>query len=80
VSDTLAWIYYKRSLYDSAAPLLQEAVKAQPTNATYRWHLAAALAGQGKKDQARREWSEALKLDASLAQNPEARQVADLVR
>jgi tetratricopeptide (TPR) repeat protein len=75
VSDTLAWIYYKRSLYDSAAPLLQEAIKAQPDNATYRFHLAAVLAGQGKRDQAKVEMSRALKLNSELKNNQDARKV-----
>jgi tetratricopeptide (TPR) repeat protein len=30
VSDTLGWIYYKRELFDSAIPLLQEAVRQEP--------------------------------------------------
>jgi tetratricopeptide (TPR) repeat protein len=75
VSDTLAWIYYKRSLYDSAAPLLQEAVQAQPDNATYHFHLAAVLSAQGKKSQAKTEMSRALKLNSELRNNQEARRV-----
>jgi tetratricopeptide (TPR) repeat protein len=66
VSDTLAWIYYKRQLYDSAVPLLQEAIKQQPEHATYHFHLAAALNGQGKKDQAKSEMAKAVKLDPAL--------------
>jgi tetratricopeptide (TPR) repeat protein len=75
VSDTLAWIYYKRSLYDSAAPLLQDAVKAQPNNATYRFHLAAVLNAQGKKEQAKMEMGKALKLNSELRNNQDARKV-----
>jgi tetratricopeptide (TPR) repeat protein len=75
VSDTLAWIYYKRQLYDSALPLMQEAVKAAPENGKYRYHLAAILNGQGKKDLAKAEMSRALKLDAELRNTPEVKQL-----
>jgi tetratricopeptide (TPR) repeat protein len=74
-ADTLAWIYYKRNLHDSAYPLLQEAIKAQPENATYRFHLAAVLAGQGKKDQAKVEMTKALKLNSSLRNDQDAKRV-----
>jgi len=43
VSDTLGWIYYKRQLYDSAIPLIQEAVRQEPNKASYQFHLAASL-------------------------------------
>lgn len=43
VSDSLGWIYYKRQLYDSAVPLLQEAVRNEPKNGEYRFHLEASL-------------------------------------
>ena len=66
VSGTLAWIYYRRQLYDSAVPLLQEAARQQPNDAQLRFHLAAALQGAGKKAQAREELDAALKLDAGL--------------
>jgi tetratricopeptide (TPR) repeat protein len=74
-ADTLAWVYYKRNLHDSAFPLLQEAVKAQPENATYRFHLAAVLVGQGKKQQAKVEMDKALKLDSALQNDGEAKRV-----
>jgi tetratricopeptide (TPR) repeat protein len=71
----LAWVYYKRNLHDSAFPLLQEAVKAQPENATYRLHLAAVLAGQGKKQQAKIEMDRALKLNSALKNDADAKRV-----
>jgi len=66
VSDTLGWIYCKRQLYDSAIPLLEEAVRDEPKNGEFRFHLAASLLGAGKKDQGRSELNAALKLDANL--------------
>jgi len=66
VSATLAWIYYKRRLYNSAVPLLQEAVREQPKDAQFRFELAASLLGAGKEAQARQELDVALQLDPSL--------------
>jgi Flp pilus assembly protein TadD len=66
VSDTLGWIYYKRQLYSSAIPLLQEAIKEDPNHAVFHFHLAATLIEAGKKDQAKVELSKALKLDSTL--------------
>ncbi len=75
VADTLATVYIRLRLYASAIPLLQGAVRAKPDNASFRLHLAAALYGNGNKPQARAELSRALRLDATLRQQPEARQI-----
>ena len=75
VSDTLAWVYYKRQLYDSAIPLLQEAVRQQPKDAQIRFHLAASLLGVGKEAEARQELDAALKLDASLREDEEYKSI-----
>jgi tetratricopeptide (TPR) repeat protein len=66
VSGTLAWIYYKRQLYNSAVPLLEEAVREEPKDAQIRFELAASLLKAGKKAQAREELDVALKLDPGL--------------
>jgi len=66
ISDTLGWIFYKRQLYSSAVPLLQEAIKEDPSHAVFHFHLAATLIAAGNKDQAKAELSKALKLDSSL--------------
>jgi tetratricopeptide (TPR) repeat protein len=75
VSDTLGWVYYNRKLYESALPLLQEAIKQQPDKAEYHFHLAAVLLEQGKKPQAKAEMSTALKLDANLKNRDEVKKV-----
>lgn len=76
VSDTLGWIYTKRQLNGMAVPLLQEAVKAEPKEAGYHFHLAVALMHSGQKVQAKNELAAALKLNSSLKQRDEARQIA----
>jgi Flp pilus assembly protein TadD len=62
-------------LYDSALPLLQEAVKQQPQKAEYHFHLAAVLLETGKKPQAKAEMSQALKLDATLKNRDDVKKV-----
>lgn len=76
VNDTLGWIYCKRRLFDSAVPLLQEAVRMQPENAAYHVHLAAALAGAGKKEQAKAELQKASK-DAEAMKRPDLKRIVD---
>ncbi|MEM8917631.1 MAG: tetratricopeptide repeat protein [Pseudomonadota bacterium] len=54
VKDTLGWILLKtRKDPDRALALIREAVAAQPDNIEFRWHLANALAVNGKADEAR---------------------------
>jgi Flp pilus assembly protein TadD len=75
VSDTLGWIYCKRQLYDSAVPLLQEAVRNEPQNGEYRFHLATSLLGAGRKLQAQEELNTALKLNDGLRKRPDVQKV-----
>jgi len=75
VSDTLAWIYYKRQLFDSAAPLISDALKKQPENANYYWHYAAILDGQGKKNEAKNQLAKALQKRPELRNQDEVKQL-----
>lgn len=75
VSDTLGWVYYNRKLYESALPLIQEAVKEQPQKAEYHFHLAAVLMETGRKPQAKAELNTALKLDAKLKDREDVKKV-----
>jgi tetratricopeptide (TPR) repeat protein len=65
IADTLAWVYYKKGLYGSAVPLLQECVDKAPKSAIYRYHLGMALLGAGQKDKAREQLQAALRLNLS---------------
>ena len=75
VNDTLGWIYFRRQLYDSAVPLLQEAVRNEPQNGEFRFHLAASLLGAGRKQQAQEELKAALKLNDGLRKRPEVQKM-----
>ena len=70
IADTLAWVYTKRNLNDSAIAILDELVAKQPGNASWRYHLAVALYQKGDGQRARRE------LEAALRGKPSAKEEA----
>jgi tetratricopeptide (TPR) repeat protein len=65
VTDTLAWVYYKKGLYSAAIPLLQECVSKSPSHAVYHYHLGMALLADGDKAKGRERLQAALKLGLS---------------
>ncbi len=74
VTDTLAWVQYKKGNYSIAVGLLDDAVKKYPQNAQYRYHLGMALSGAGDNGRAKAELQKALELnlhgdDAKQAQS-----------
>ena len=76
VSDTLGWIYLKKSLSDDAVRIFQELVAAHPNQATYRYHLAMALNQKGDKPRAVKECQEALRNNPS---KEERQKIQDLL-
>jgi tetratricopeptide (TPR) repeat protein len=50
ITDTLAWVMYKKGNYSGAIPLLQDCVKKSPDSAQFHFHLGLALVGAGQKD------------------------------
>jgi Flp pilus assembly protein TadD len=62
VNDTLAWIQYKKGNYRVSVSLAEDAVKRQPENPDFRYHLGMALTGVGEKDRAKTELQKALQL------------------
>ena len=65
VTDTLGWVMYKKGIYVSALPLLQECVEKDPKSALYRYHLGMTLLGLGEKTKAKTQLQAALNLDLS---------------
>ncbi|MDX2150583.1 MAG: tetratricopeptide repeat protein [Bryobacteraceae bacterium] len=61
VADTLAWIYIKKNLADSALGVLRDVVAKNPDNALFRYHMAMALVQKGDKATAKRELETALR-------------------
>lgn len=60
LADTLAYIYVKKNLPDSAIQILSNATRKDPNQPVFRYHLAMALLEKGDKSGARRECEAAL--------------------
>lgn len=73
IDDTLAWAYYHKGLYKMSIELLQDALKAEPDNAPYHYHIGLAYSKLGDVSQAK------LHLQRALVMDPKSSQ-ADLVR
>lgn len=75
VSDTLAWIEYRKGLYTSASVLLRDATRQSPQNATYQYHLGMALWKSGKSLEAKASLQRALQLQLVASSAQEAKTV-----
>jgi len=75
VSDTLAWIQYRKGLYTSASVLLRDATRQSPQNATYQYHLGMALWKSGKPVEAKATLQRALELKLVASSAQEAKNV-----
>ena len=64
VLDTLAWIYVKRNMNESAIAVLKKLVERYPHVSAFRYHFAMALYQKGETRQAKTE------LSAALGENP----------
>ena len=69
ISDTLAWVYYKRGDYTSAIPLFEECVHSDPGAAVYHYHLGLALIANGNSQQGKQQLTSALQLNLSNAES-----------
>ena len=74
VTDTLAWVMYKRGNYTSATPLLRECVAKSPTSAEYHYHLGMDLVALGQKTDGKQELEAALRLKPDSVSEREIRQ------
>jgi tetratricopeptide (TPR) repeat protein len=63
ISDTLAWVMYKKGNYSGAIPLLRDCVRKVPDSAQYRYHLGLALMAAGQKEPGRTELQAALQMN-----------------
>ena len=74
ISDTLAWILYKRGVYQRALVLLEDSAAKLPEEPTIQYHLGMTYAKIGNKDAARKA------LVAATSTKREFRQLADAKR
>ncbi|MGB7862769.1 MAG: tetratricopeptide repeat protein [Candidatus Sulfotelmatobacter sp.] len=82
ITDTLAWIEYRKGEYGEALPAFQECVRKDPLRASYRYHLGMTLLAKGDKRGAKNSLEAALKLnlagdDAQKARETLAHTVAN---
>jgi len=75
VIDTLGVVMMKKQLWTSAVAELRDAVGRAPKNPTIHLHLAQALAGNGKRAEARRIAERALQLDLHFPEAEDARRI-----
>src|ERR1700739_2264947 len=76
VSDTLAWVMYKKKNYSGAIPLLQDCVKKNPDSAQYHYHLGLALMATGQKDSGKTHLQTALRMNKLTTADKEQAQQA----
>lgn len=62
IADTLGWVYLKKNLTDNALTIFKELVEKNPGNATFQYHLGAALLQKGDKAGAKQRLQLALGL------------------
>ena len=74
VDDTLGWVYYKKDLSMAAVPALEAAVRAEPANALFAYHLGMAYAKMGDRTKAREAFETALK------RKPDYREASDALK
>jgi cellulose synthase operon protein C len=61
-ADTLGWAFYHKAVYGSAITLLKEAVKKEPDNALFNYHLGLAYAKSGQGSLARQQLDRLVKI------------------
>ncbi|HXA63756.1 MAG TPA: tetratricopeptide repeat protein [Bryobacteraceae bacterium] len=71
MADTLAWIYVKKNLNESALQILRGLVGKYPDRPNFRYHFGMALLAAGNGASAKREFNSALSMNppADLRQN-----------
>jgi tetratricopeptide (TPR) repeat protein len=80
VNDTLGWVYYKKNLPALAVPEFQKALKAEPNNGVFHYHLGAAYAAAGDKLKARQSLSRAIDLKLGAEDAARAKSLLDSLR
>ena len=75
ISDTLGWIYLKKSRPEDAIDVFKELVAKEPHVSTYRFHLGMAYKQKGDKTKALEQLKEALKLSPAQEEKGKIQQL-----
>ena len=79
ITDTLAWVMYKRGDYTGGIPLLRECIQKSPESGEFHYHLGMALLAAGQRAQARKELEAALRMKLNSADEQQARQALNQI-
>jgi tetratricopeptide (TPR) repeat protein len=74
VTDTLAWVMYKRGNYAGAMPLFQECVQKSPNSAEFHYHLGMTLLATGQEAKGKEQLEAALRMKLDTADAQQAQQ------
>ena len=72
-ADTLGWAFYHKHVYTSAINLFKEAVKKEPNNALFNYHLGLAYAKSGQAALARQQLDRVVKIKPNFPDVDELR-------
>jgi Tfp pilus assembly protein PilF len=72
ITDTLAWVMYKKGDYAGAIPLLRECIGKSPDSATFRYHLGMTFLATGQKAAGKSQLEAALRMKLSKDEAQEA--------
>ena len=73
-ADTLGWAFYHKQVYKSAVTLFKEAVKQDPDNVLFNYHLGLAYAKNGQAALAKQQLDRVLKIKPNFPGLDELRQ------
>jgi cellulose synthase operon protein C len=72
-ADTLGWAFYHKHVYTSAINLFKEAVKKEPDNALFNYHLGLAYAKTGQAGLAKQQLDRVVKIKPNFPDVDELR-------
>jgi cellulose synthase operon protein C len=76
-ADTLGWAFYHKRVYTSAINLFKEAVKRDPDNALFNYHLGLAYAKSGQAALAKQQLDRVVKIKPNFPDVDELRRAVD---
>jgi tetratricopeptide (TPR) repeat protein len=79
-ADTLGWAFYHKHVYTSAITLFKEAIKKEPDNALFNYHLGLAYAKSGQAGLARQQLDHLVKIKPNFPDINELRQAVAEVK
>jgi tetratricopeptide (TPR) repeat protein len=79
-ADTLGWAFYQKHVYTSAVSLFKEAVKKEPDNALFNYHLGLAYAKSGQVNLAKQQLDRVVKIKPDFPDVDELRRAVAEVK